>query len=90
MATGIEKIADTATDGKLVDSRLMKIAEAMGKLHSAYTACDERNRKVFRDTIGKLTIIEAVRMFGRSIRKNRGLGASDREPTGSQLSGLGT
>jgi|MDSZ01.3.fsa_nt_gb predicted secreted protein len=64
MATGIEKIADTATDGKLVDSRLMKIAEAMGKLHSAYTACDERNRKVFRDTIGKLTIIEAVRMFG--------------------------
>tara|TARA_R100001086_G_scaffold160462_1_gene86228 strand:- start:473 stop:658 length:186 start_codon:yes stop_codon:yes gene_type:complete len=49
---------------KLVDSRLMKIAEAMNKLHSAYCACDDRNRKFFRDTFGKMTIMEAVQMFG--------------------------
>tara|TARA_R100001129_G_C5199135_1_gene213256 strand:+ start:248 stop:682 length:435 start_codon:yes stop_codon:yes gene_type:complete len=64
MKTGIEKIADKATDGKLVDSRLMKIAEAMNKLHSAYCACDDSNRKFFKATFGKMTIMEAIKMFG--------------------------
>jgi len=64
MISGIEKIADKATEGQLVDSRLLSVAEAMNKLHSAYCSCDDRNRAFFKQTLGKMTVMEVIEMFG--------------------------
>ena len=60
----VERIADKATEGQLVDSRLLKVGEAMNKLHSAYCFCDSFNRATFRQTIGKMTVMEVIEMFG--------------------------
>ncbi len=64
MISGIEKIADKATEGQLVDSRLLSVAEAINKLHSAYYYCDYRNRAAFKRTLGKMTVMEVIEMFG--------------------------
>lgn len=60
----IERIADMATEGQLVDSRLLKVGEAMNKLHSAYCFCDSFNRATFRRTIGQMTVMDVIEMFG--------------------------
>ena len=41
-----------------------KVVKTANQIHSAWCACDSRERKIFFEKFGQLTIMEVVEIFG--------------------------
>ena len=67
MALGlIKNEQDVARFGShsLAPSTADKVVRAANQIHSAWCECDSRERKIFFEKFGQLTIIEVVEIFG--------------------------
>jgi len=67
MALGL--IKDEQDDAKfgshsLAPSTGDKAVKTANQIHSAWSACDSRERKIFFEKFGQLTIMEVVKIFG--------------------------